>query len=156
LLEAGKAEGIRPFGTDTQRLLRLELGHHMPGYDTDGLTNPFEVRAEKALHMEKPFFIGKRSLEIIAKKTLTKVLVPFSLAADYKGEMPQDCNLVIEDGSIKGRVTSISYSPAAKRIVGLAYVAPHQSELGNVFEIRTDNGGIAKATVVKTPFFNAE
>jgi sarcosine oxidase subunit alpha len=83
-------------------------------------------------------------------------LVPFSLAADYKGEMPQDCNLVIEDGGIKGRVTSISYSPAAKRIVGLAYVAPHQSELGNVFEIRTDNGGIAKATVVKTPFFNAE
>ena len=156
LLEAGKAESIRPFGTDTQRLLRLELGHHMPGYDTDGLTNPFEVRAEKALHMEKPFFIGKRSLEIIAKKPLTKVLVPFSLAADYKGEMPQDCNLVIEAGGIKGRVTSISYSPAAKRIVGLAYVAPHQSELGNVFDIRTDNGGIAKATVVKTPFFNAE
>lgn len=156
LLEAGQSEGIRPFGTDTQRLLRLELGHHMPGYDTDGLTNPFEVRAEKALHMEKPFFIGKRSLEIIAKKPLTKVLVPFTLAADYKGEMPQDCNLVIEAGGIKGRVTSISYSPAAKRIVGLAYVAPHQAELGNVFEIRTDNGSIAKATVAKTPFFNAE
>jgi len=156
LLDAGKSEGIAPFGTDTQRLLRLELGHHMPGYDTDGLTNPFEVRAEHALHMEKPFFIGKRSLEIISKKPLTKVLVPFALAADYQGEMPLDCNLVIEAGEIKGRVTSIAFSPAAKRIVGLAYVAPHQVGLGNVFEIRTDNGTIAKATVVKTPFFNAE
>jgi sarcosine oxidase, subunit alpha len=155
LLDAGKSEGIRAFGTDTQRLLRLELGHHMPGYDTDGLTNPFEVRAEKAIHMEKPFFIGKRSLEIIAKKPLMKVLVPFTLAENYKGEMPQDCNLVIEAGSIKGRVTSIAFSPAAQRIVGLAYVAPHQAEVGNVFDIRTDNGGIAKATIVKTPFFNA-
>jgi sarcosine oxidase subunit alpha len=155
LLDAGKSEGIRAFGTDTQRLLRLELGHHMPGYDTDGLTNPFEVRAEKAIHMEKPFFIGKRSLEIIAKKPLTKVLVSFTLAENYKGEMPQDCNLVIEAGSIKGRVTSIAFSPAAQRIVGLAYVAPHQAEVGNVFDIRTDNGVIANATIVKTPFFNA-
>jgi sarcosine oxidase, subunit alpha len=155
LLDAGKSEGIRAFGTDTQRLLRLELGHHMPGYDTDGLTNPFEVRAEKAIHMEKPFFIGKRSLEIIAKKPLTKVLVSFTLAENYTGEMPQDCNLVIEAGSIKGRVTSIAFSPAAQRIVGLAYVAPHQAEVGNVFDIRTDNGGIANATIVKTPFFNA-
>lgn len=155
LLDAGKTEGIRAFGTDTQRLLRLELGHHMPGYDTDGLTNPFEVRAEKSIHMEKPFFIGKRSLEIIAKKPLIKVLVPFTLAENYKGEMPQDCNLVIEAGGIKGRVTSIAFSPAAQRIVGLAYVAPHQAEVGNVFDIRTDNGGIAKATIVKTPFFNA-
>jgi hypothetical protein len=39
--------------------------------------------------------------------------------------------------------------------VGLAYVAPHQAEVGNMFDIRTDNGGIAKATIVKTPFFNA-
>jgi sarcosine oxidase subunit alpha len=64
LLEAGKNEGIRPFGTDTQRLLRLEMGHSLPGVDTDGLTNPFEMRADQALEMDKPFFIGKRSLEI--------------------------------------------------------------------------------------------
>ena len=156
LLESGKNEGIRPFGTDTQRLLRLELGHPLPGIDTDGLTNPFEMRADQALEMGKPFFIGKRSLEIISKKPLNKVLVPFVLAADYKGEMPQDCNLVIESGVIKGRVTSIGFSPSVGCVVGLAYVAPHQAELGSVFEIRTDNGKTAKATVVQAPFFNAE
>jgi sarcosine oxidase subunit alpha len=53
-------------------------------------------------------------------------------------------------------VTSISYSPSAKRIIGLAYVAPHQSQLGSVFDIRTDNGSLAKATVVTAPFFNAD
>jgi len=132
------------------------MGHPLPGIDTDGLTNPFEMRAHQALEMDKPFFIGKRSLEIIAKKPLNKVLVPFVLAADYKGEMPQDCNLVIESGLIKGRVTSIGFSPSVGCVVGLAYVAPHQAELGSVFEIRTDTGKTAKATVVQAPFFNAE
>ena len=156
LMEAGSSNGIRPFGTDAQRLLRLELGHHMPGYDTDGLTIPYEVSAEHALSMDKPFFISQRSLEIIAKKPRNKILVPFVLPLGYSSEMPQDCNLVIEGGDIKGRVTSVSYSPAAKRVIGLAYVEPAQNKLGGTFEIRTDNGSLAKATIVKTPFFNAE
>ena len=33
-------EGIRPFGVEAQRLLRLEKGHIIIGQDTDGLTNP--------------------------------------------------------------------------------------------------------------------
>ncbi|MBC7788103.1 MAG: (2Fe-2S)-binding protein [Methylophilaceae bacterium] len=156
LMQSGVKEGIRPFGTDTQRLLRLELGHHMPGYDTDGLTIPYEVGAEHALAMDKPFFVGQRSLQIIAKKPRNKILVSFVLPLDYSSEMPQDCNLVIDDGVIKGRVTSVSYSPAAKCVIGLAYVHPTQNQLGATFEIRTDNGSLAKATIVKTPFFNAE
>ncbi len=155
LMEAGFSYGIRPFGTDAQRLLRLEMGHHLVGYDTDGLTNPFEIAAEHALAMDKPFFVGQRSLKIISKKPVSKILVPFVLPQEYSGEMPQDCNLVIDGNAIKGRVTSISYSPAAKRIVGLAYVDPAKKAAGSVFDIRTDNGSIAKATVVDTPFFKA-
>jgi len=152
LMEAGASHGLRAFGTDAQRLLRLELGHHMPGYDTDGLTNPFEVGAESALHMDKPFFIGQRSLQIIAKKALTKQLVPFTLAAGFSGEMPMDCNLVMENDKITGRVTSIAYSPSLRRVIGLAYVAPTQQALGTEFQIRTDNGSVVTATVVATPF----
>ncbi len=155
LMEAGASNNIQPFGTEAQRLLRLELGHCMPGVDTDGLTNPFEIGAESRLRMEKPFFIGKRSLQIIAKKTPNKKLVPFVLEENYSGEMPLDCNLVIEAGTIKGRVTSINYSPEAKRVIGLAYVDPKQAELNSVFEIRTDNGSLVKATVVATPFYDA-
>jgi sarcosine oxidase subunit alpha len=156
ILDAGKHQGLRPFGTETQRLLRLEMGHHLPGHDTDGLTNPFEIGAERALKMEKPFFIGQRSLQIIAKKPLTKKLVPFTLSSEYNGEMPLDCNLVIERGEIMGRVTSIAQSPAANCVIGLAYVAPNQSAVGQTFEIRTDNGSLVKATVATTPFFKTE
>ena len=156
LLKTGNPENIRPFGTDTQRLLRLELGHPLPGHDTDGLTNPYELGVEAAIAMDKPFFVGQRSLKIIQNKPLNKRLVPFVLEPNYQGELPQDCNLVIEAGLITGRVTSISFSPTVGRVIGLAYVAPHQSSEGAEFDIRTDSGSLAKATVAKAPFFNAK
>jgi len=156
LLDAGKKHGIRPFGSDTQRLLRLEMGHAMPGVDTDGLTNPFEIGAEWALKMNKPYFIGQRSLQILEKKPLRKRLVAFVLAENFKGEMPMDCNLIIEGREILGRVTSIAYSDFIGRCIGLAFVTPAKAGIGAQFKIRTDNGSAVTATVVKPPFLKNE
>ncbi len=153
LIEAGKKHGLRPFGSDTQRLLRLEMGHHMPGIDTDGLTNPFEIGAEWAIKMEKPYFIGQRSLSILAKRPLRKQLVPFVLAANFNAEMPMECNLVIDGKEIAGRVTSISYSKFIDRYIGFAYVTTAKKAVGSEFQIRTDGGSLVTATVVETPFF---
>ncbi len=152
LISAGKKHAIRPFGSDTQRLLRLEMGHAMPGVDTDGLTNPFEIGAEWAIKMSKPYFIGQRSLTILAKRPLRKQLVPFVLAENYKGEMPMDCNLVVDGRDILGRVTSISYSKYLDRCIGFAYVTPAKKEAGSVFQIRVDSGALVAATVIKSPF----
>ncbi|MDI1309436.1 MAG: 2Fe-2S iron-sulfur cluster-binding protein [Methylotenera sp.] len=152
LIEAGKKHALCPFGSDTQRLLRLEMGHAMPGVDTDGLTNPFEIGADWAIKMDKPYFIGQRSLTILAKRPLRKQLVPFVLAENYKGEMPMDCNLVVDGRDILGRVTSISYSKYLDRCIGFAYVTPARKEVGSVFQIRADSGSLVAATVVKSPF----
>lgn len=152
LMEAGSRHDLRPFGTDAQRLLRLEMGHHMPGIDTDGLTNPYEVGAEWAIKLDKPFFIGQRSLQILTKRPLRKSLVPFMLLPDFAGEMPLECNLVIDDGAIEGRVTSISYSKSLNRVIGFAYVHPARKIAGSEFQIRTDDGSLVTATVVETPF----
>jgi sarcosine oxidase subunit alpha len=152
LIEVGNSKGLKPFGSDTQRLLRLEMGHAMPGIDTDGLTNPFEIGAEWAIKMNKPYFIGQRSLEILAKRPLRKQLVPFVLAENYKDEVPMDCNLVVEGRNIIGRVTSISFSTYFNRHIGFAYVPPSKKEAGSVFQIRADSGQLVTATVVKSPF----
>jgi len=157
LLHAGASHGLRPFGTDAQRLLRLEMGHPISGHDTDGLTNPYEIGAEWAMKMGKPFFVGQRSLQIIAKRPVKKRLVPFVLDAAYQGQMPLDCNLVIEKnetekGEIAGRVTSIAYSKNVGKVIGLAYVPPAKIAPGSEFYVRTDNGSLVKATVVSTPF----
>jgi sarcosine oxidase, subunit alpha len=156
LLVAGKAHDLRPFGIEAQRLLRLEMGHFMPGVDTDGLTNPFEIGADWALKLDKPFFIGQRSLSILSKRPLKKQLVAFTLAQDFTGELPLECNLVIDGKDIAGRVTSISFSKYIDRFIGLAYVNSAKSVAGSSFQIRTDNGSLVTATVVKTPFFTHE
>ena len=43
LMQRGADLGIRPFGVEAQRILRLEKGHFIVGQDTDGLTRPFAV-----------------------------------------------------------------------------------------------------------------
>jgi sarcosine oxidase subunit alpha len=152
IMDAGKLKGLRPFGSDTQRLLRLEMGHAMPGVDTDGLTNPFEMGAEWSIKMDKPYFIGQRSLAIISKRPMNKHLVAFTLAPNFAGELPLECNLVIDGNAINGRVTSISFSQTVGQVIGFAYVKPYQKAIGTTFQIRTDNGSLVTATVVDTPF----
>ena len=154
IMAAGDTYGLRPFGTDAQRLLRLEMGHHLISHDTDGLTNPFEAHSESLLAMDKEFFIGQRSLEIIQKRPVNKKLINFVLDKGFNAEMPNECNLVIENNDIKGRVTSISFSAYLNRIIGFAFVAPEQSKTGSVFQIRTDSGAMVAATVVEAPFFH--
>ncbi|EEF81183.1 FAD-dependent oxidoreductase [Methylophaga thiooxydans] len=154
LMAAGKQVGIRAFGTDAQRLLRLEMGHHLVSHDTDGLTNPFEAHSESLVAMDKDFFIGQRSLKIIEKKPLNKKLVTFVLDNGFTGELPKECNLVIENGDIKGRVTSISHSNYLNRIIGFAFVSPEQSKSGSRFQVRTDSGAMVPATVTQAPFFH--
>ena len=44
LLEAGAADGIRPFGLEPQRVLRLQKMHILVGQDTDSESTRFEAR----------------------------------------------------------------------------------------------------------------
>ena len=63
-MEAGKPFGLVPFGVEAQRMLRLEKGHIIVGQDTDGLTHPAEADMEWALGKKKPFYVGKRAVDM--------------------------------------------------------------------------------------------
>ncbi|QID17112.1 FAD-dependent oxidoreductase [Nitrogeniibacter mangrovi] len=156
LLAAGADDGIRPFGVEAQRLLRLEKGHIIIGQDTDGLTTPLEAGLNWALKMNKPFFVGQRSLEAVAKKPLKQTLVGISLAPDHIGPVPLECHLVIDRGEIAGRVTSIAFSPSLNRHIGLAFVRPDLAGAGNKVDIRLSGGAIVQATITTTPFYDPE
>lgn len=58
LIEAGKDFDIRPFGVETQRLLRLEKGHVIISQDTDGMTHPSEIDMGWAVSRTKSFLSG--------------------------------------------------------------------------------------------------
>ncbi|MCU0533167.1 MAG: 2Fe-2S iron-sulfur cluster-binding protein [Hydrococcus sp. Prado102] len=153
LLEAGADYDIRPFGVEAQRLLRLEKGHIIVGQDTDGLTTPLEAGLEWAVKMNKPFFIGQRSLQIVAKKQQKQKLVGFMLEEDFKGTPPQERHLIIADGEIAGRITSIAFSPTLKRYIGLAYIKP---DIDNRFSIRLSDGSYVTGIVSPTPFYDPD
>ncbi len=155
IMDAGKPHGLKPFGVEAQRILRLEKGHIIVGQDTDGLTNPIEAGMEWAMAKKKPFYIGKRSIEIQAAKGITRKLVGFAVT-DSSAPTPKDCHLIIKDGSIVGRITSVVRSPTLGKVVGLAYLPPAMSDVGQSFEIRVDHGAMVSAEVVATPFYDPD
>jgi sarcosine oxidase subunit alpha len=154
LFKAGKSTGIRAFGVEAQRLLRLEKGHIIIGQDTDGLTTPQEASLDWAVKMDKPFFIGQRSLRIIDGKPLRQKLVGFVLDAGYRGTVPQECHLIIDRDDIAGRITSIAWSPTLQRHIGLAFVRPDLGVEGTALSIRLSNGALVRAAVHPTPFYD--
>lgn len=146
--------GIVPFGVEAQRLLRLEKGHVIVGQDTDGLTNPFDIGADWAVKFDKPYFVGKRSLKMIAEKPARQRLVGFKLRSGIKGPAPQECHLIIEGGEIIGRITSIGSSEAVGGVIGLAFVPSTHTDTGRLLSIRLSDGNQVQAEVVTRPFYD--
>jgi len=155
LMEAGEPFAIAPFGVEAQRILRLEKGHIIVGQDTDGLTHPAEANMEWALAKKKPFYVGKRSVDMQMAKGLTRKLAGFALV-DSDAPAPKECHLVIRDGDIAGRVTSVTRSPTLGKVVGLAYLPPDLAEAGRRFEIRVDGGRMVAAETVPVPFYDPD
>ena len=159
LMALGAPHGLVPFGVEAQRVLRLEKGHVIVGQDTDGLSTPLDAGLDWALKMDKPFFVGQRSLRIIATRPRKQVLVGFTLPPE--APVPDECHLVIHDGQIAGRVTSVARSAVLGHTVGLAYVTPALAAPGTRFTIRLTgptptSAPTVTATVASTPFYDPE
>ena len=155
LMKAGAAAGIRPFGVEAQRLLRLEKGHIIISQDTDGLTTPHEADMAWAISRKKPYYVGMRSVSIQEASGLTRKLVGFEIS-DSEITQPKECHLVIRGNTITGRVTSVVRSPTLGKVIGLAYVAPDQAEPGSKIGIKVDGGEMVQAKVVKLPFYDPD
>ena len=155
LMDAGKVDGIRAFGVEAQRLLRLEKGHIIIGQDTDGLTTPFEIGVTWALRMDKPFFVGQRSIAIQKNLPVRQLLVGFELTGQRAASV-SECHLVIDGDEIAGRVTSVSYSPTLGKHIGIAMLRPALAKGGSIFSIRVTDGSMVEARIVPTPFYDGE
>ena len=145
LMQAGEQFSIQPFGVEAQRLLRLEKGHLIVGQDTDALTNPYEADVAWAIGKNKPFFVGARSLEIAARQEKTRQLVGLVFPRDYSGPLPEECHLIIENGEMAGRITSIAQKSTLGYPVALAFVRPDMAKPGRKVEIQVDNGSLVQA-----------
>ena len=152
VLEAGAEFGIRPFGVEAQRMLRLEKKHVIAGVDTDALSNPFEADMPWVAKLEKPDFIGKAALEKLSTTPARERLIGFIMLDD---SLPDDGAAIMAGNQPAGRVTSARYSPASQRAVGLGWVPAEMAEDGNIIDIRV-HGQAAKARVQQAAFYDPE
>ena len=69
LMHAGRPHGLRPFGLEPQRLLRLQKMHILIGQDTDSESTPFAAAMPWIVKLDKEEdFIGKWALEHYAEQ----------------------------------------------------------------------------------------
>ncbi|MFQ6022916.1 MAG: FAD-dependent oxidoreductase [Acidiferrobacterales bacterium] len=155
LMEAGRDDGIKPFGIEAQRLLRLEKGHIIITQDTDAITYPHEADLAWAISRKKPFFVGGRSIELRLRHPSKRKLVGFTID-DPTVPLPEESNLVLKGDQIVGQVTSVGWSTVLEKIIGLAFTAADQSEPGDPIYVKLTNRRLVKGRVTKLPFYDPE
>ena len=120
ILDAGREFDIRPFGVETQRVLRLEKRHLIVGVDTDATSNVLEADMAWVAKLDKDDFIGKAATLQAQQRAPREQLVGFEMRDDV---VPEDGTALVLDGRPVGRVTSARYSPVNGKAVGLAWVS---------------------------------
>jgi sarcosine oxidase subunit alpha len=139
LMAAGEDFGVRPFGVEAQRVLRLEKGHAIVGQDTDGLTQGFSAGVDELIKLDKPDFVGKPELvwqhgrdshpRLVGLRTLDGTIVP-----------PEASQILDRAGGIAGRVTSSRMSPTLGRSIGLAQLDRELAAVGTRVTVRLPDG----------------
>ena len=155
LLAAGRPVGLRPYGLEASRILRLEKGHIIIGQDTDAVSSADELGMEWALSMKKPFFIGKRSVELLRRLPQKRRLVGFELPANEVHTPDESC-LVVKDGIAVGHVTSTCLSPTVGKWIGLAFVPADIAKNDPFIAIKSRGGEYAQARIVAPHFYDPE
>ncbi len=151
-LELGANDEIRPFGVETQRLLRLEKGHLIVAQDTDGVMHPFETPLGGLVNLKKSQFLGRAALEYLREHPARR-LVGFA-TADSRALGLEECHLVIDGGAILGRVTSVGYSTVLNQTIGLAVIDRLSETAPTELTIRLSDGTLLPVNVVSTPFYD--
>ncbi|MDX8495131.1 2Fe-2S iron-sulfur cluster-binding protein [Mesorhizobium sp. VK22B] len=153
VMAAGRPHGLRPYGLEASRILRLEKGHILIGQDTDAITTPDELGFGWAVSKKKPFFVGKRSIEMRARLGQARKLVGLRFPANARNIPGESC-LVLRGGAAVGQVTSVGYSPSLGHHVALAYVHVDDQAEGSRVTVKCRDGELVEVAVAGHAFFD--
>jgi glycine cleavage system aminomethyltransferase T len=152
IMEAGKEHGLQPGHTSSIR--RIEGGMLSYHADADINTNPFELGFDRLVNLDSDInFIGKEALKKIKHNGITRKQVGVEIDCEpLSGPNTTFWELKKDNVNI-GKVTSAVYSPRLKKNIALAMVSVEQSEIGNEFQVTT-NEGLFNCIVVEKPFYD--
>ncbi|MBA3909960.1 MAG: sarcosine oxidase subunit alpha family protein [Rhodobacter sp.] len=160
-MEAGKALGAMPYGTEALHVMRAEKGFIMIGDETDGTVIPQDLGLDWAISKKKTDYLGKRGQErsYLASTDRWK-LAGFET---LDGSVIPDGSYIVADGTngngqrnTQGRVTSTYYSPTLRRGIAMGLLRHGPTRMGEVVEFNTVSGGTVKARVRDAVFFDKD
>jgi len=183
IIRAGAPYGLRPTGLLALDVARIEAGLLLLDVDffsaRRALTQsqrytPFQMGLDRLVDLIKPSFIGRRALAAqVAKRSagISRRIVgvaidwpdverlysavglpPLAVATASRVAVP-----VFAAGTQIGRMTSSTWSPVLKQMIGLATVEAAYADPGSKIEVEHTVDVVRHrvgATVVQTPFFN--
>lgn len=147
LLEVGADLGIRPFGVEAQRIMRLEKGHLIVGQDTDALMQAFGAGLDGLVKLDKEDFVGKPELLWQKERADYPRLVGLQ-PVDGTVVPPEGAQIVGRRDEIVGRITSSRMSPTLSRSICLGFVAPDLAAAGTIVRVRLPDGEEIPVTVM--------
>lgn len=150
IFTAGQEFNIQPVGLGARDSLRLEMGYCLYGNDIDRTTNPLEAGLGWITKLNKAEFIGKKALEEVKEKGLSRKLI--AMISDEKAFPRHGYDITTESKKI-GTVTSGTVSPILEKPVALGYVEKKFASENTIVNILIREKKVP-AKVVKLPFIN--
>ncbi|MCF6295354.1 MAG: glycine cleavage system aminomethyltransferase GcvT [Flavobacteriaceae bacterium] len=149
VFEAGADFGIKPIGLAARDTLRLEMGYCLYGNDIDDTTSPIEAGLGWITKFTKDF-TNCEALKAEKESGVKRKLIAFEL--DERGIPRQGYDIVDNNGSKIGEVTSGTMSPSLGKGIGLGYVPTIFTEIGSKINIQIRKNTVS-ATIIKLPFY---
>ena len=147
ILESGKSLGMILTATPGFRARRIEAGLLSAGADFDHTTTPFEVGLGRYLDFDKNEFIGREALIKADPKNRSwglRVKKGIALRGHY----------LEQDGIVKGRVTSSSWSPFQECGIGIVLLDETNVEEGTEFQVHCNDGEMHSAEICTLPMYD--
>ncbi len=154
LMKVGEKKGLSPIGLGARDTLRLEAKLCLYGNDIDETTTPLEAALGWTVKLDAGDFLGRDALVAQKKEGVQRRLVGFEMIE--RGIARHGYPIVADgegpDAGPLGTVASGAPSPTLGKNIGLAYLPRKKYKPGATFQV-VIRGKIARAQVVKTPFY---
>lgn len=140
----------KPSGLGARDSLRIEAGLPLYGSDIDETTNPFEAELGWVVTKEKNGYVGSESLVHLSGRPQSKVRRGVLL----QEKIPRhDFMVTSQAGETIGKITSGTFSPILRKGIGIAYITPPYSKVGeNIAVIVRDSPALG--VITKPPFYD--
>jgi aminomethyltransferase len=152
IFKAGATFGVQAIGLAARDTLRLEMGYCLYGNEINDSSSPIAAGLGWVTRPATAF-VSAESINVQKEKGTKDKLVGFELID--RGIPRTGHDIVTEEGTVIGQVTSGTQSPSLNKAIGLGYVPTAKATPGTSIHIQVRNK-VLTAKVVKLPFYTPQ